>query len=145
MDYLCSLWLVETKLVKLLFREAPYTFSTGEDYHLSHMLRKYAGVRSYVLPVRADDRSTWGDTDHTLAYNKYSTGGKKTIELRDRIWWHGVQGGDALRWADGDGEPLPCLLVVLLFFSPGRILAVFLPTCRGATATRRCKRSRASR
>ena len=34
---LCSLWFLETRLVRLLFREAPYTFATGEDMQLSHM------------------------------------------------------------------------------------------------------------
>ena len=63
----------------------------GEDFQLSHMLRKHAGVRSFVMPVLPSDRSTWGDTDHALAYNRYSTGGKATIELRDRIWWKGVR------------------------------------------------------
>ena len=67
--------------VRLLFREAPLTHATGEDFHLSHMLRKYAGVRSYVLP--AGDPSFGGDTDHRLAYSRYSTGGAPTIALRE--------------------------------------------------------------
>ena len=38
-------------LAKLLFREAPYTFATGEDMQLAHMFRKYANAPSLVLPV----------------------------------------------------------------------------------------------
>lgn len=63
------------------------------------MLRKHAGIRSLVMPVQFDDRSTWGDTDHSLAYARYTTGGKAKIELRDRIWWSGLQGGGTLHWA----------------------------------------------
>lgn len=98
-DYLCSMWFGESSLVRLLFAEAPITFATGEDFHLSHMLRKRAGVRSLVMPVQFDDRATWGDTDHALAYGRYTTGGRAKIELRDRIWWSGVQGGGTLHWA----------------------------------------------
>ena len=104
-DYLCSLWFMETRRARLLFREAPYTYATGEDFQLSHMLRKHADLPSFVLPVRAEDKATWGDTDHRLAYNRYSTGGRKTIELRDKIWWNGVRGGGTLHWARRHDEP----------------------------------------
>jgi hypothetical protein len=108
-DYLCSLWFVRTAWVRLLFREAPHTFATAEDFHLSHMLRTHAGVRSYVLPIDRTDatRARSGDTDHTLAYNRYSTGGRATIELRDAVWWAGVQGGGTLRWAEEPSTPSP--------------------------------------
>ena len=46
---------------------------------LAHMLRKYANAPSLVLPVDPEDTSTWGDTDHKLAYNRFSTGGKATM------------------------------------------------------------------
>ena len=74
---------------------------------------KLASYRSLVLPVQFDDRSTWGDTDHSLAYDRFTTGGRAKIELRDRIWWHGVQGGGTLHWSNpvarggiGAGWPL---------------------------------------
>jgi hypothetical protein len=51
-DYLCSLWFVETRLLRILFREAPHTFATGEDMQLAHMFRKHANAPSLVLPVR---------------------------------------------------------------------------------------------
>lgn len=104
-DYLCSLWFLESRLVRLLFREEPHTFATGEYFQLAHMLRKHANAPSLVVPVQPDDKSTWGDTDHALAYNRYSTGGSKTIELRDRIWWHGVRGGGTLHWSRRPAEP----------------------------------------
>jgi hypothetical protein len=63
------------------------------------MFRKHANAPSLVVPVQRDDKRTWGDTDHALAYNRFSTGGSKTIGLRDRIWWHGVQGGGTLHWS----------------------------------------------
>ena len=57
-DYLCSLWFGETAWMRLLFRERPLSFATGEDFHLGAMLRKHAGVRSYVLPVDQAEHST---------------------------------------------------------------------------------------
>ena len=104
-DYLCSMWFGEAAWVRLLFREAPFTYATGEDFQLSHMLRKHAAVRSLLLPVGRADKAEWGDTDHALAYGRYSTGGAATIQLRDQIWWHGVQSGSTLHWAAAAAAP----------------------------------------
>ena len=98
--------------MRLLFRERPRSFATGEDFHLAAMLRKHAGVRSYVLPVDAADRARWGDTEHRMAYNRYSTGGASTIKLRDAIWWHGLQHGTPLRWAAESPAPLGASVVL---------------------------------
>lgn len=127
-DYLCSLWFVRTAWVRLLFREAPHTFATAEDFHLSHMLRTHAGVRSYVLPIDRTDatRARSGDTDHTLAYNRYSTGGRATIELRDAVWWAGVQGGGTLRWAEDPLTPSPLGRASTLIVVDGREHALVL-------------------
>ncbi len=112
-DYLCSLWFGETRWLRLLWREAPSTFATGEDFHLSHMLRKHAGLPSYVMPVRFDERATWGDTEHALAYSRYSTGGRLTIELRDSLWWRALQGGSPLHWVRERAEPAAAVLVLV--------------------------------
>lgn len=34
-----------------------------QDYMLAYALRKYAGVRSYVVPMDLTDSETWGNTD----------------------------------------------------------------------------------
>lgn len=35
----------------------------NQDYMLAYSLRKYGGVRSYVLPMDLTDSETWGNTD----------------------------------------------------------------------------------
>lgn len=35
----------------------------AQDYMLAYALRKYAGVRSYVVPMDLTDSDTWGNTD----------------------------------------------------------------------------------
>lgn len=141
-DYLCSLWFGEVRLVRLLFREAPYTFTTGEDFHLSHMLRKYANAPSYVLPVLSADTSRWGDTDHALAYNRFSTGGASTIELRDQIWWNGVRGGGTVHWARRPAEPAPLGARSVLLVVDGLMHATRLaPLAKGLNARRQQPRA----
>ena len=132
-DYLCSLWFGRTEWFGLLWREPPPTFATGEDFHLSHMLRKHAGVPSRVLPVLFDDRSVWGDTEHALAYGRYSTGGKATIALRDSLWWNALLGGDAPHWAAQ--RPLPERTLLALVDGPDHAAAL-APLLRPLTASK---------
>ncbi|TVU39466.1 hypothetical protein EJB05_12886 [Eragrostis curvula] len=99
-DLLCSSWFLPAGLVKTLFVETPPTFMTGEDLHLSHMLQKYAGAGSFVLPVDAADRATWGDTDHRLAYVHTTTAtSKDMVRARDDQWWRALASGYVTRWA----------------------------------------------
>ena len=133
-DYLCSMWFGETAWFRLLWREAPPTLATGEDFHLSHMLRKHARLPSYVMPVSFDEHATWGDTEHRLAYSRYSTGGKLTIELRDALWWRALQGGDQLRWVKERGSPVASALVLVDSAAHATQLAPVLARLRAASA-----------
>lgn len=118
-DYLCSMWFGQTRWLRQLWRQRPLTFATGEDFHLSHMLRKYLRVDSFVMPVTAGEPETWGDTDHRLAYARYSTGGAATIRLRDRIWWAALTSGASFTWSKASSPaalraPLEAAAVVLV-------------------------------
>jgi hypothetical protein len=104
-DYLCSMWFGQTRWLRQLWRDRPLTFDTGEDFHLSHMLRKYARVDSFVMPVSAGQPETWGYTDHRLAYSRYSTGGAATIRIRDQIWWDALTSGASFTWAKPSSPP----------------------------------------
>ncbi|KAJ7002319.1 glycosyltransferase family protein [Populus alba x Populus x berolinensis] len=72
-DFLSSSWFLSAVLVKTLFVEAPMTFKTGEDLHLSYQLQKYRNAGSFVLPVDPNDKETWGDSEHRLAYVSETT------------------------------------------------------------------------
>ncbi|KAI8614388.1 hypothetical protein BC830DRAFT_1127594 [Chytriomyces sp. MP71] len=51
-DYLCNIWFLKTSWVITLFsRDHPLTYYTGEDIHLSFVLRKYLGIRSTVVKL----------------------------------------------------------------------------------------------
>jgi hypothetical protein len=63
-DLVGGVWFMETMWVKLLFREQAWTFQTGEDFHLTYLLRKYAGVRTFVVPIDPADPRTFGYSGH---------------------------------------------------------------------------------
>ncbi|KAJ3261653.1 hypothetical protein HDU77_000767 [Chytriomyces hyalinus] len=49
-DYLCNIWFLKTSWTTAVFnRDHPLTFYTGEDIHLSFMVKKYLGVDSAVV------------------------------------------------------------------------------------------------
>lgn len=103
-DYLCSMWFLRTAWLITLFREVPPTFATAEDLQVSLLLRKYAGVPSVVMPVDPDDKSTWADSAHRLAWIGATTTGPgakaksgSNTPTRDRAWWLGVTRGGRFR------------------------------------------------
>ncbi|KAM0927654.1 hypothetical protein ACQ4PT_002733 [Festuca glaucescens] len=99
-DFLSSSWFLATELVKTLFVETPFTFMTGEDLHLSHQLQKYMGAGSFVLPVDAGDKETWGDSEHRLAYVSETTViFKDIVQVRDEQWWRALTSGYVTQWA----------------------------------------------
>ena len=57
-DVVGGSWLMESEWVKLMFREKMFTWETGEDWQLSANARKYANLRSFVMPVDPNDSST---------------------------------------------------------------------------------------
>ncbi|WOL18076.1 hypothetical protein Cni_G26869 [Canna indica] len=99
-DFLSSSWFLSADLVKTLFVETPFTFMTGEDLHLSYQLQKYRNAGSYVLPVDPNDKETWGDSEHRLAYVSETTViFKDVVQVRDDQWWRALSTGYVTQWA----------------------------------------------
>ncbi|XP_049353676.1 uncharacterized protein LOC125818178 [Solanum verrucosum] len=99
-DFLSSSWFLSAELVKTLFIETPFTFMTGEDLHLSYQLQKYRNAGSFVLPVDPNDKETWGDSEHRLAYVSETTViFKDTVQVRDDQWWKALSTGYITQWA----------------------------------------------
>lgn len=99
-DFLSSSWFLSAELVKTLFIEAPMTFMTGEDLHLSYQLQKYRNAGSFVLPVDPNDKETWGDSEHRLAYVSETTViFKDIVQVRDDQWWRALSTGYVTQWA----------------------------------------------
>ncbi|KAK6926781.1 hypothetical protein RJ641_008500 [Dillenia turbinata] len=100
-DFLSSSWFLSAELVKTLFIETPFTFGTGEDLHLSYQLQKYRGAGSFVLPVDPNDKATWGDSEHRLAYVSETTViFKDVVQVRDDQWWKTLSNGYITQWAE---------------------------------------------
>ena len=53
--------------------DRPTTFVTGEDFHVSHTMRKYANIGSYVMPYNASDEETKGSKYRGLSYVNAAT------------------------------------------------------------------------
>ncbi|XP_043702054.1 uncharacterized protein LOC122652396 [Telopea speciosissima] len=99
-DFLSSSWFLSAELVKTLFTETPFTFMTGEDLHLSYQLQKYRNAGSFVLPVDSNDKDTWGDSEHRLAYVSETTViFKDIVQVRDDQWWQALSTGYLTQWA----------------------------------------------
>ncbi|XP_068650774.1 uncharacterized protein [Aristolochia californica] len=99
-DFLSSSWFLSSDLVKTLFVETPFTFMTGEDLHLSYQLQKYRNAGSFVLPVDPNDKETWGDSEHRLAYVSETTAiFKDIVQVRDDQWWRALSTGYITQWA----------------------------------------------
>ncbi|CAN4098921.1 unnamed protein product [Withania somnifera] len=99
-DFLSSSWFMPAELVKTLFIETPFTFMTGEDLHLSYQLQKYRNAGSFVLPVDPNNKDTWGDSEHRLAYVSETTViFKGIVQVRDDQWWRALSTGYVSQWA----------------------------------------------
>ncbi|KAK4541376.1 hypothetical protein RGQ29_033243 [Quercus rubra] len=99
-DFLSSSWFLSAELVKTLFIETPFTFATGEDLHLSYQLQKYRNAGSFVLPVDPNNKETWGDSEHRLAYVSETTViFKDIVQVRDDQWWKALSTGYITQWA----------------------------------------------
>ncbi|GJM95680.1 hypothetical protein PR202_ga12451 [Eleusine coracana subsp. coracana] len=81
------------------------------DLHVSYMLHKYAGAGSFVVPVDSADTSTWGDTDHRLAYVAPTTATSAAmVRARDEQWWRALTSGYVTRWAEMRPQKVDALL-----------------------------------
>ncbi|MCO5568708.1 hypothetical protein L7F22_022407 [Adiantum nelumboides] len=99
-DFLSSSWFLSAEHVKTLFIETPFTFSTGEDLHLSYQLQKYREAKSYVMPINPTDKDSWGDCEHRLAQIAETTViFKNVVQVRDEQWWRAFSKGYMTQWA----------------------------------------------
>ncbi|XP_077227844.1 uncharacterized protein LOC143860884 [Tasmannia lanceolata] len=109
-DFLSSSWFLSADLVRTLFVEAPFTFMTGEDLHLSYQLQKYRNAGSFVLPVNPKDKETWGDSEHRLAYVSETTViFKDIVQVRDDQWWRALSTGYITQWAAMNPQKIDAL------------------------------------
>jgi hypothetical protein len=56
-DVIGGSWFMESDWVKLMFRDKIHSWASGEDWHLCANARKYANIRSFVMPVDPLDTS----------------------------------------------------------------------------------------
>ncbi|CAF1007398.1 unnamed protein product [Brachionus calyciflorus] len=57
-DVIGGSWFMESDWVKLMFRDEMLTWETAEDFQICANARKYADIRSFVMPVSKNDTST---------------------------------------------------------------------------------------
>ena len=66
----------------------------------SYQLQKYRNAGSFVLPVDPNDKETWGDSEHRLAYVSETTViFKDIVQVRDDQWWKALSAGYVTQWA----------------------------------------------
>ncbi|CAF1138883.1 unnamed protein product [Adineta steineri] len=79
-----------------MFHDKIYSWDTGEDFHLCANARKYANIRSFVMPVDENDDTTHSFTkDYFNISNKGDTTRRVPGDLLsrefiiDQLWLHG--------------------------------------------------------
>lgn len=66
----------------------------------SYQLQKYRNAGSFVVPVDPNDKETWGDSEHRLAYVSETTViFKEIVQVRDDQWWKALSNGYVTQWA----------------------------------------------
>ncbi|KAJ3234358.1 hypothetical protein HDU81_001466 [Chytriomyces hyalinus] len=76
-DYLCNIWFLKTSWTTAIFmRDHPLTFYTGEDIHLSFMVKKYLGVDSTVVNLAPE---VSGVAPMKLAKKEHSANHEKRV------------------------------------------------------------------
>lgn len=95
-DVVGGSWFMESDWVKLMFHDKLHSWNTGEDWHLCANARKYANLRSFVMPVDPNDTSTHSfSKDYLNISDKGDTTGRVagTTESRkyilQQLWLRG--------------------------------------------------------
>ena len=85
--------------VKLLFREQPWSLVACDDILIAFALRKYAGVRSFVIGIDPKNPDTWGLSPdwRTLGVEKATTVGDM-LPVRDMHFWRLLNRGNTFQW-----------------------------------------------
>ncbi|EPS59719.1 hypothetical protein M569_15086, partial [Genlisea aurea] len=79
----------------------------------SYQLQKYRDAGSYVLPVDPNDKDTWGDSEHRLAYVSETTViFKDIVQVRDDQWWKALSSGYITQWAAMNPQKIDALFYV---------------------------------
>lgn len=95
-DVVGGSWFMETEWVKLMFHDKLYSWDTGEDWHLCANARKYANLRSFVMPIDPQDTSTHSFSEGylTLSHHGDTTGivngtGESRKYIIQKLWTRG--------------------------------------------------------
>jgi hypothetical protein len=97
-DLLCGFHFVRQRHIRYMFREIPWTHSTGEDFQLAFALRKYADLKSYVVPIDPRDPNTWGLSQDWLHIRHNATTVGDADAVRDALYWRLINRGFPAAW-----------------------------------------------
>ena len=77
-DLCGGFWLSRTEWLRHMFSETPLTWESGEDFHLTAMLRKHANLPTFLLPSDPGDQRSWG---YTPDFIEISAAGDSTSDF----------------------------------------------------------------
>lgn len=98
-DLLCGYHFLRAAHVKYFFREQPWTFVASDDIQLAFTLRKYAGLKSYIMAIDPEDPDTWGlSTDWQSLGREQATTVGDMLAVRDMHFWRLLNRGHSFRW-----------------------------------------------
>ncbi|MES1202603.1 MAG: glycosyltransferase family A protein [Pseudomonadota bacterium] len=97
-DLLCGFHFLRQRHVRYLFREEPWTMSTGEDFQIAFALRKYLGLKSYVAPVDPADSATWALSEDWREIRVHATTVGDADAVRDTLYWKLLNRGHPAGW-----------------------------------------------
>jgi hypothetical protein len=122
-DLLCGFHFLRTADVRYLFHDLPWTQSSGEDFQLAFALRKYAGLKSYVIPIEPNDPDTWGLSEDWsgLRFNPSTVGDMDAI--RDTQYWRLLNRGHSVEWMKEQAQDgIPYLAVAFSTAAEARLM-----------------------
>jgi hypothetical protein len=125
-DLCGGFWLARTEWLRSMYAESPLTWESGEDFHVTAMLRKLEGLPTFLLPSDMGDPATWG---HTHDFIDISAAGDSTSDFMHKYrsnvaYGHFAQGYEPVHAADTWGERHGRANVVLLVRSDADAAAV---------------------
>lgn len=87
-DIVGGAWFFRTEWILHLFKEFPYTFETGEDFHFSYMLHKYANIKTFFIPNDNNYKNYWGcSVDFSSIDMDGNSRNSDMGTLRKKIFW----------------------------------------------------------
>ncbi|KAE9036635.1 hypothetical protein PR002_g6984 [Phytophthora rubi] len=98
-DYLCGMWFLEQTWLEYFVKERPPSWSTAEDMHLSHVMRKYLNLNTYGGKVALQARDLPG--------KDYAATVGSALDLREYVFDHQLGRGNKVANVD---QPLDTLV-----------------------------------